>query len=93
LFTSIGGGSLAAGLHPLGGPDSANLPSYYWLPMAEPLNIVCMAFDSMLQGDGKADRFAAALKGTNVLSLETSLIETNVTMNSGLIDVSQRSGQ
>ncbi|NOS69071.1 MAG: hypothetical protein HOP33_03990 [Verrucomicrobia bacterium] len=96
LFTSIGGGSLTAGSgpHPLGGGSgSANLPAYAWLPLVVPLDAVSMSFDFTLQGDGKADRFAAALNGTNVLSLETSLIETNVTMNSGLIDVSSYAGQ
>jgi hypothetical protein len=34
-----------------------------------------------------------ALNGTNVMSLETSLIQTNVTLNSGMIDVSQYAGR
>ena len=47
----------------------------------------------MLQGDGAGDSFDAAVNGTNVFSLATSLIQTNVTMNSGLIDVSSYAGQ
>ena len=52
-----------------------------------------MSFDFMIQGDGAGDSFDAALNGTNVFSLATSLIQTNVTMNSGLIDVSSYAGQ
>ena len=52
-----------------------------------------MSFDFMLQGNGNQDSFQAAINGTNILSLETVLIQTNVTENSGLIDVSQYAGQ
>ncbi len=47
----------------------------------------------MLQGDGAGDLFDVALNGTNVFSLATTVIQTNVTMNSGLIDVSSYAGQ
>jgi hypothetical protein len=52
-----------------------------------------MSFDFLLQGNGNEDSFQVALHGTNILSLETSLIQTNVTLNSGLIDISQYAGQ
>jgi hypothetical protein len=52
-----------------------------------------MSFDFVLQGDGQQDSFAAALNGTNILSLATSLIQTNVALNSGPIGVSQYAGQ
>jgi hypothetical protein len=52
-----------------------------------------MSFDYMLQGNGNNDSFQVALDGTNILSLETSLIQTNVALNSGMIDVSQYAGE
>ena len=52
-----------------------------------------MSFDLMLQGDGNQDSFQVALHSTNVLSLEMSLLQTNVTLNSGLIDIAQYAGQ
>ena len=52
-----------------------------------------MSFDFMLQGNGNQDSFQAALDGTNILSLETSLIQTNVLLNSGMINVSPYAGQ
>jgi len=79
--------------HDGSGSGGTNAQACAWIPLAVPSNAVSMSFDFMLQGDGKDDTFAAALGGTNVLSLETSLIETNVTMNSGLIDVSPWAGR
>jgi hypothetical protein len=52
-----------------------------------------MSFDFMLQGNGNQDSFQAALNNQNIFTLETVLIQTNVGMNSGLIDVSQYAGQ
>jgi pimeloyl-ACP methyl ester carboxylesterase len=81
--------------HPFDGPSPtpSNSPAYAWLPMTIPTNATSLSFDFMLQGDGAGDSFAVALNGTNVFSLATSLIQTNVTMNSGLIDVSSYAGQ
>src|SRR5450759_4815040 len=76
---------------PGGGPG--NVPAYVWIPLTVPENALSMSFDFMLQGIGNADSFQVALNATNVLSLETSLIQTNVALNSGLIDVSQYAGQ
>ena len=101
LFTT-GGSSpqiQSGSVHPLGGPvpnggpSPANTPAYAWIPITVPSNTVSMSFDFMLQGNGNNDSFQAALNGTNILSLETSLIQTNVTMNSGLLNVSQYAGQ
>jgi pimeloyl-ACP methyl ester carboxylesterase len=98
LFTSIGNIPLVQNsARPLGGPipngGSANdTPAYAWIPLTVPSNTISMSFNFMLQGNGNNDSFQAALNGTNVLSLETVLIQTNVTMNSGLIDVSQYAG-
>jgi pimeloyl-ACP methyl ester carboxylesterase len=85
----------SSGVHPLDDPSPstpANSPAYAWLPMTIPTNVTSMSFDFMLQGDGASDSVAAALNGTNVFSMAASLIQTNVTMNSGLIDVSQYAG-
>jgi hypothetical protein len=100
LLTGSGSGSQIQSLnpHPLGGPvpnggSANNTPAYAWIPLNVPSNVVSMSFDFMLQGNGNNDSFQVALNGTNVLSLETILIQTNVTMNSGLINVSQYAGQ
>jgi formylglycine-generating enzyme required for sulfatase activity/pimeloyl-ACP methyl ester carboxylesterase len=68
-------------------------PAYVWIPVTVPPNAVSMSFDFMLQGNGKQDSFQVALNNSNLFSVETILIQTNVTMNSGLIDVSQFAGQ
>jgi hypothetical protein len=81
------------GVHPLDDSSSSNSPAYAWLPMTIPTNATSLSFDFMLQGDGAGDSFDVAINGTNVFSLATSLIQTNVTMNSGLIDVSSYAGQ
>ncbi len=101
LFTSVGSGSpVPNSPHPLkgptpnGGPGGANnSPAYAWIPLYIPSNTISMTFDFMLQGDGASDSFQAALNGTNILSLETVLIQTNMTLNSGMIDVSPYAGQ
>jgi len=96
--SSSGGSSPAPQFktHPLDQPadnqSSTNVPAYVWIPLAVPSNAVSMSFDFMFQGDGASDSFAVALNGTNVFSVATSLIQTNVTMNSGQIDVSQYAG-
>lgn len=77
---------------PLGG-NGTNAPAYAWIPLTVPSNVVSMSFNFMLQGNGNQDSFQVALRGTNILSLETCLIQTNVTLKSGLIDVSPYAGQ
>ena len=100
LFTSIGSISLVKNspVHPLGGPvpsggSANNTPAYAWIQLTVPSNAVSMSFNFMLQGNGNNDSFQAALNGTNVLSLETILIQTNVLLNSGMISVSQYAGR
>jgi hypothetical protein len=99
FFTGSGSSSQIQSLamRPMGGPvpkgGSANTPAYAWIPLTVPSNAVSMSFDFILQGNGNNDSFQAALNGTNILSLETSLIQTNATLNSGLIGVSQYAGQ
>jgi pimeloyl-ACP methyl ester carboxylesterase len=102
LTTSSSSGSSSpapqAKAHPLGlganddSSNSTNFPAYAWIPLAVPSNAVSMSFDFIFQGDGASDSFAVALNGTNVFSVPTSLIQTNITMNSGQIDVSQYAG-
>ncbi len=101
LLTWFGGsGSQIQSLDasPLGGPvphggSASNTPAYAWIPLNVPTNAMAMSFDFMLQGNGNQDSFQVAMQGTNLLSLETSLIQTNVTLNSGLLNVSQYAGQ
>jgi pimeloyl-ACP methyl ester carboxylesterase len=101
LLTGFGGSGSqiqSLGVHPMGGPvplggSAGNTPAYAWIPLTIPSNAVSMSFDFMLQGNGNQDSFQVALQGTNILSLETSLIQTNVTLNSGLINVSQYAGR
>ena len=101
LSTTGGSGSQIQNLKPQpldgpapnGGPSPINTPAYAWIPITVPSNAVSMSFDFMLQGNGNQDSFQVALHGTNILSLETSLIQTNVTLNSGLIDISQYARQ
>jgi uncharacterized repeat protein (TIGR03803 family) len=85
------------GAQPQGGPvpngTGINSPAYVWLTLSVPSNSVAMSFDFMLQGNGNQDSFQAALNNQNIFTLETVLIQTNVGMNSGLIDVSQYAGQ
>jgi uncharacterized repeat protein (TIGR03803 family) len=79
-------------IHPKGGSPT-NSPAYVWLPVTVPSNALTMAFNFMLQGDGKQDSFQVALNSKNLMTVETVLIQTNVTMNSGMINVSQYAGQ
>lgn len=100
LNTGSGGPPLIQSLNvrPPGGPvplggSGTNTPAYAWIPLVVPSNAVSMSFDFMLQGNGNQDSFQVAWQGTNILSLETCLIQTNVTLNSGLIGVSLYAGQ
>ena len=56
--------------------------------MTIPTNATALSFDFQIQGNGASDSFAAAVNGTNIFSLPLSLLQTNVVMNSGPIDVS-----
>ena len=93
LVTQGGSGVSENVPHPLDGSPSTNTPACAWIPVTIPSNAVLMSFDFMLQGNGAQDSFAAALDGTNILSLASNLIQTNVDMNSGPIEVSQYAGQ
>jgi uncharacterized repeat protein (TIGR03803 family) len=91
--------SLVNGLvHPLGGPmpmggSGGNSPAYVWIPVTVPSNALTMSFNFMLQGNGNQDSFQVAMNSNNLMTVETVLFQTNVTMNSGMIDVSQYAGQ
>ena len=99
LWTSAAVGPPTLGLppHPLGTTPQdnsvTNVPACAWIPITIPSNAVAMSFNFLLQGNGQSDSFAAALNGTNVLAVAANLIQTNVTLSSGLIGVSQYSGQ
>ena len=91
--------SLINGLvRPMGGPvpmggSTGNSPAYVWIPVTVPSNALTMAFNFMLQGNGNQDSFQVAMNSNNLMTVETVLIPTNVTMSSGMIDVSQYAGQ
>jgi pimeloyl-ACP methyl ester carboxylesterase len=91
--------SLINGLvRPMGGPvplggSGGNSPAYVWIPVTVPSNALTMAFNFMLQGNGNHDSFQVAMNSNNLMTVETVLIQTNVTMSSGMIDVSQYAGQ
>jgi uncharacterized repeat protein (TIGR03803 family) len=97
LFTTslISGNGL---VRPMGGPvpmggSAENSPAYVWIPVTVPTNALTMAFNFMLQGNGNQDSFQVAMNSNNLMTVETVLIQTNVTMSSGMIDVSQYAGQ
>jgi hypothetical protein len=75
------------------GGGGTNAPACAWIPLDVPSNAVSMSFNFMVQGDGQDDSFAVAVGGTNILSLAMNLIQTNVTLSSGMIGVSQWAGQ
>jgi len=99
FFTSPFGGSTPHSVTPknlgllAGTSSNSNVPAYAWMQVYIPTNAVTMSFDFKLLGDGASDSFVAALNGTNILSLAANLIETNLLMNSGQIDVSAYAGQ
>ncbi len=98
LFTSGGGGGSFApmrGPRPqgAGGESETNFPALAWIPLSIPSNAVSMTFDFQIQGDWKDDSLAAALNGTNMLSLSATFFETNVLINSGPIQVSAFAGR
>jgi pimeloyl-ACP methyl ester carboxylesterase len=78
-------------IHAAGGNET--MGAYAWLPLPIPANAVSMSFDFRIEGDWQGDSLAAALNGTNVLLLAASQVETNVTLNSGPIDVTSYAGQ
>jgi pimeloyl-ACP methyl ester carboxylesterase len=79
-------------IRPKGGSPT-NSPAYVWIPVTVPSNALAMAFNFMLQGNGNQDSFQVALNSNNLMTVETVLIQTNVTMSSGMLDVSQYAGQ
>jgi hypothetical protein len=91
---SLPGPLISSKAHPLDGPQPtpSNSPAYAWLPMTIPTNATSLSFDFQIQGGGASDSFAAAVNGTNVFSLPLNLLQTNVVMNSGMIDVSAYAG-
>ena len=82
---------LQGGRQPQNG--TGNTPAYLWATVSVPSDAHYMSFDFKLEGNGSNDLFAAAVNGTNVLSLETSLVATNALANSGLIDIAPWAGQ
>jgi hypothetical protein len=73
--------------------EGRNLPAYAWVTAEVPPYAAAVSFDFKLTGDAGADSFEAAIQGTNVFSLSANVIETNLLVSSGLIDVSTWRGQ
>jgi pimeloyl-ACP methyl ester carboxylesterase len=99
LFTGQGGGGgfsgvLRGGRHPNeAGGSETNIPAYAWIPLVIPADASAMSFNYKIQGDWNDDSLAAALNGTNVMSIPGNQIETNVIFDSGLIDVTPYAGR
>jgi alpha-tubulin suppressor-like RCC1 family protein/pimeloyl-ACP methyl ester carboxylesterase len=72
--------------------EETQVPAYAWIPIGVPSNAVAMSFEFEIEGDGQTDSFAAAIEGTNVLSVQVSLLPTNEPLSSGMIDVAQFRG-
>lgn len=64
-----------------------------WLRLPIPADGVSISFDFKVDGDWQDDSLAAALNGTNLLLLAASQVETNIVLNSGLIDIRSYAGQ
>ncbi len=76
----------------IGGANDPNLPAYLWIPIAIPSNAIWMTFDFMFSGNRADDSLIAAVHGTNIFSSELCLLQTNVTLNSGPIEISEWKG-
>lgn len=78
--------------HPKDGGDETNAPAAIWLPVALPANVSMLAFDFVLEGDGKDDALVFGINGTNLFTLATKFIPAGVTNTSSFLDVSGYAG-
>lgn len=79
----------------LGDPQPAptNTPAYVWMTVTLPTNTTSLSFDFIYRGNGSNDSLAAGINGTNIFSLATRFMPTDVPLNSGALDVSRYAGQ
>jgi hypothetical protein len=78
-------------VRPRGG--NIGVPAYAWIPVTIPTNAAFMSFDFLVTGDVNADSFAVALDGTNLLAVQLRLVQTNVLLNTGSLDVAESAGK
>jgi len=68
-------------------------PSYMWVPISIPSNAIGMSFDFVFQDLDPNDYLTVGINETQLFALEDAFVVSGATNNSGLIDVSQWSGQ
>lgn len=74
------------------GGDATNTPAAIWLPVSLPANVSILAFDFVVEGDGKDDSLVFGINGTNLFTLATKFIPAGVTNTSRFLDVSSYAG-
>jgi len=72
---------------------ATNTPAAIWLPVAFPANASMLAFDFVVEGDGKEDALVFGINGTNLFTLATKFIPGGVTNTSSFLDVSALAGK
>ena len=72
--------------------SATNTAAAVWLPVAFPTNASLLAFDFVLQGDGKNDALVFGINGSNLFTLATKYIPVGVTNTSRFVDVSAWAG-
>ena len=81
------------GRQPKDGGDPTNTPAALWLPVALPANASMLAFDFVVEGDGKDDALVFGINGTNLFTLATKFIPSGVTNTSRFLDVAAYAGK
>lgn len=69
-----------------------NMPAVVWLPVVFPANVSVLAFDFVLEGDGKDDALFFGINDTNLFTLATRFIPLGMTNTSRYLDVSAWAG-
>lgn len=81
------------GPQPADSDDATNTPAAIWLPVTLPANVSMLAFDFVLEGDGKDDALVFGINETNLFTLVAKFIPTGVTNTSRFLDVSAYAGK
>lgn len=83
-----------SGPGPAGEPTAADTAPAVWMTLTLPAEVRGISFDFTLAGGvGSDDYLAFGIDGTNRFALETRFMETNRSLSSGWIDVSDYAGQ
>lgn len=80
------------GVRPAGGGGATNTPAAIWLPVTLPANVSMLAFDFVMEGDGKEDALVFGVGDTNLFTLAAKFIPASVTNTSRAVDVSAWAG-